>query len=108
MRRQPVTPLIYDVVEQTTPQMTVVDVVLGAVAVVGTIVVVAVVLGIGLAGLLVVVRRSRGESLAGGGSQGVTLGLGTLLRPVAPSGEPSARRDGSPDAAGRTSPPGRP
>lgn len=101
------TPLVYDLVERTTPQTTVVEVVLGALAVVGTIVVAAVVLGLGLAGLLVVVRRARGDGLDGAGSQGSSLGLGTGLSSLAPSAEQSGHREVSPHTAGDTSPTGR-
>lgn len=101
------TPLVYDLVERTTPQTTVVEVVLGALAVVGTIVVAAIVLGLGLAGLLVVVRRARGDGLDGAGSHGSSLGLGAGLSPLAPSAEQSGHREVSPHAAGDTSPTGR-
>ena len=67
---EPVTPLVYEVVEQTTEQTTVIDVVLGAFSVVGVLGLLAVLLGALLAGFLIGVRRLRGGSVDGvaGGS----------------------------------------
>ncbi len=106
MARQPVTPLVYDVIEQTTPQTTVIDVLMGAGFVVLTIIFVAVLLGLGLAGLLIVRRRVSGEGFAGIGGQGITLGLDTRLGPLAPSREAPAPAKDAPDDGGETSPPG--
>ncbi len=108
MARQPVTPLVYDVIEPTTPQTTVIDVLMGAGSVVLTIVVVAVLLGLGLAGLLIVRRRVSGEGLEGIGGQGITLGLDTRLGRLAPSREAPAPAKGAPDDGGETSPPDEP
>lgn len=73
MQSQPVTPFIYEVVEPTTETTTVVDVLLGAVAVAGALALVAVVLGIAFAGLMLAIRRlRRQDGLASGGG----LGLG--------------------------------
>ena len=75
MPLQPPTPFVYEAVEPTTAQTTVVDVVLGAVAVAGAVAGIALLLGLVCAGLLIGVRRMRG-SLAGQGRQGVSLDLG--------------------------------
>ncbi len=78
MSLQPATPFVYEVVEPTTAQTTVVDVVVGAVAVTGAVAGVALVLGLALAGLLIGIRRMRGESgLTGRGGEGARLGLGS-------------------------------
>ncbi len=66
---QPVTPLLYKVIEKTTEQTTVLDVLKGSFAIVGTLAAVAVVLGVAYAGLLIGIRRMRGQDkLAGSGS----------------------------------------
>ena len=75
---QPVTPLVYEVVEPTTDQTTVIDVVLGAFSVVGVLGLIAVLLGLSLAGLLIGVRRLRGGDIRGTtGGRATRLGLGT-------------------------------
>lgn len=75
---QPVTPLVYEVVEPTTDQTTVIDVVLGAFSVVGVLGLIAVLLGLSLAGLLIGVRRLRGGDIRGTtGGSATRLGLGT-------------------------------
>ena len=75
--QQPVTPLLYEVVEPTTEQTTVGDVLLGSFAVVGAIAVVALVLGVLCAGVMIGLRRARGQDkLTGRGSNSVRLGLG--------------------------------
>ena len=107
MARQPITPLVYDLIEATTPQTTVIDVLVGTGSVVVAIVFVAILLGLGLAGLLIARRRVSGEGLYGIGGPGVTLGLDTRLGPVAPSREAPAPADGAPRDGGETSPPGR-
>ena len=78
---EPVTPLVYEVVESTTEQTTVIDVVLGAFSVVGVLGLVAVLLGVSLAGLLIGMRKLRGRDIdgtAGGGAP--RLGLGASGR----------------------------
>jgi len=73
---QPVTPLVYEVVEPTTEQTSVIDVVLGAFSVVGVLGLIAVLLGVTLAGLLIGVRRLRGGSVEGvAGRRATRLGL---------------------------------
>ena len=59
MHIQPATPFVYEVVEPTTAQTTVLDVVLGAAAVAGALAAAALVLGVVFAGLMLVVRRLR-------------------------------------------------
>ena len=78
---QPVMPLVYEVVDPTTEQTTVIDVVLGAFSVVGVLGLLAVLLGLSLAGLLIWVRKLRGRDMketAGGGA--TRLGLGASGR----------------------------
>ncbi len=67
MLAQPMTPMIYEVVEQTTPQTTVVDVLLGSFTFVGVLGLGAVLLGLTMAGGLILLRRSRGNPVAGSG-----------------------------------------
>lgn len=75
---EPLTPMVYEVVEPTTEQTTVIDVVLGAFSVVGVLGLLAVLLGALLAGLLIGVRRLRGGSTGDVAAGGATrLGLGT-------------------------------
>ena len=72
----PVTPMVYEVIEPTTEQTTVFDVVLGAFSVVGVLALSAVLLGALLAGLLIGVRKRRGGRVEGVGDGGATrLGL---------------------------------
>ncbi len=76
VQSQPVTPLVYEMVEPTTEQTTVIDVVLGAFSVVGVLGFVAVLLGLSLAGLLIWMRKLRGADIKGTASA-TRLGLGT-------------------------------
>jgi hypothetical protein len=76
-QEQPITPFVYEVVEPTTEQTTVIDVVLGAFSVVGVLGLVAVLLGGVLAGLLIGLRKLRGGSVEGAaGGSATRLGLG--------------------------------
>ena len=78
---QPVTPIVFEVVEPTTEQTTVIDVVLGAFSVVGVLGLTAVLLGAALAGLLIGVRKRRGVRAAGAADGGATrLDLGSAGR----------------------------
>lgn len=78
MQPQPVTPLVYELVEPTTEQTTVIDVLLGAFSVVGVLGLTAVLLGMSLAGLLIGLRRRRGRDMEGAAGGGATrLGLST-------------------------------
>ena len=77
MPLQPAPPFVYEVVEPTTEQTTVVDVVVGAVAVAGAVAVVALALGLAFAGLMIGIRRMRGDDgLSDRGREGARLGLG--------------------------------
>lgn len=77
VQTQPLTPLVYEVVEPTTEQTTVIDVVLGAFSVVGVLGLVAVLLGVSLAGLLIGVRKLRGRDREGtAGGNAIRLDLG--------------------------------
>ena len=79
MLAQPMTPAVYEVVEQTTEQTTVVDVLLGSFAFVGVLGLVAVLLGLAMAGGLILLNKDRGDPASG--STGATrLGLDTTNR----------------------------
>ena len=74
--QQPVTPFVTEVVEPTTEPTTVVDVLVGSLAVVGAVAVVALVLGLLCAGVLIGLKRARGQDKLGGrGSDSVRLDL---------------------------------
>lgn len=73
MQSQPLTPFIYEVVEPTTETTTVLDVVMGAVAVAGALALAALVLGVAFAGCMLAVRRLRRQD---GLTTGGGLGLG--------------------------------
>ena len=76
MYLQPIAPLVYELVEKTTEQTTVSDVLMGAFTVVGGLLVSAVLLGVLLAGTVIAIRRLTGRSgLNGGGRQNTKLGL---------------------------------
>ena len=59
MLQQPITPLIVELVEPATAEITVSDVLVGALSVTGWIVLVAVVLALPFAGALIALRRLR-------------------------------------------------
>ena len=84
---EPVTPFVYEVVDPTTPSTTAVDYLLGAFAVVGTVAIAAIGLGLLFAGTLIVIRRSRGTALTGAGSASTRLGLDARLPPAATEAE---------------------
>ncbi|MXZ72731.1 MAG: hypothetical protein F4Z04_14685 [Acidobacteria bacterium] len=73
------TPAVYEVVEQTTEQTTVVDVLLGTFAFVGVLGLVAVLLGLAMAGGLILLNKDRGDP-ASGGTGATRLGLDTTNR----------------------------
>lgn len=76
MLSQPLMPLVYEVVEPTTKETTVMDVLFGSVAMIGAVAGVALLLGCICAGLLIAFRRSRGrDKLEEGGDGGVRLNL---------------------------------
>ena len=75
---EPVTPLVYELVEPTTEQTTVIDVLFGAFSIVGVLGLLAVLLGLSLAGLLIWARKLRGGDRKGtDGASATRLGLGT-------------------------------
>ena len=79
MLAQPMTPAVYEMVEQTTEQTTVVDVLLGSFAFVGVAGLFAVLLGVAMAGGLILLRKRSVDPV--GGSDGATrLGLNTTTR----------------------------
>ena len=81
MSLQPIMPLFYEVVEKTTEQTTVADVLLGAFAIIGGLVVVCFLLGLGCAGVLIALRKLQGQDrLAGAGSESTRLGLDSSSR----------------------------
>lgn len=80
MRVQPITPLVYEVVEETTRETTVVDVLVGSFAIVGVLGAVAVLMGLSMAGLLILLRNRRGNPAAGSGSA-TRLGLDSIGGP---------------------------
>ena len=96
----PVTPFVYEVVEQTTPSTTVVDYLLGAFAVVGTLAVAAIVLGLLFAGTLIAIRRSRGTALTGDGSTSIRLDLGARVADPASAAEEAPASGQGHDPAG--------
>ena len=76
MRVQPISPLVYELVEETTVQTTVTDVLFGAVAVIGVLLVVGLALGLVCASALIGYRRLRGyDRLTGAQSESTQLGL---------------------------------
>ena len=78
MLAQPMTPAVYEVVEQTTEQTTVVDVLVGSFTFVGVLGLVAVLLGLAMAGGLILLHKGRDPV---SGSTGATrLGLDTTNR----------------------------
>jgi hypothetical protein len=78
MLYQPATPYIYEMVEKSTAQTTVIDVLLGAAWVVGGLAALALVSGLVCAGALIVLRRVRGQGVfSGAGSDATKLGLGS-------------------------------
>ena len=79
---QPATPFVYEVVEPTTAQTTVVDVVLGAVAMAGALAAAALVLGVACGGVILAVRRlRRRDGLTPGAGSGLNLaGRGEIPR----------------------------
>ena len=80
MRVQPITPLVYEVVEETTRETTVVDVLVGSFAVVGVLGAVALLMGLSMAGLLILLRNRRGGNPAAGSSSTTRLGLDSISR----------------------------
>lgn len=80
MRVQPITPLVYEVVEETTRETTVVDVLVGSFAIVGVLGAVAMLMGLSMAGLLILMRKRHGGNPAAGGGGTTRLGLDSIGR----------------------------
>ena len=72
---EPLTPLVYEAVENTTPPTTILDVLMGSLAIVGMIAVIGLVLGLTLAGSMLLLRRRRGQDQIGPDGGGISLGL---------------------------------
>ena len=97
MAAEPLIPLIYEVVEAPTPQTTIVEFLLGALGIVAAIAGVAVVLGLGFAGVLIAIRRTRGQdTLSGRGSDSIRLGLNTPVRATVGSADTESKAPASP------------
>ena len=72
---EPLTPLVYEVVEKTTTPTTILDVLTGSLAIVGTIGLAGLIFGVTLAVGLLVVRKRRGQDQIGPDGGGIRLGL---------------------------------
>lgn len=72
---EPLTPLVYEAVENTTTPTTILDVLMGSLAIVGMIAVIGLVLGLTLAGSMLLLRRRRGQDQIGPDGGGISLGL---------------------------------
>ena len=79
MTAQPMMPLVYEMVEETTAQTTVVDVLVGSVSIVGVLGLFAVLLGLAMAGGLILLRQ-RGANPVAGGASATRLGIDTSGR----------------------------
>lgn len=80
MRVQPITPLVYEIVEETTRETTVVDVLLGSFAMVGVLAALAVLMGLSMAALLILMRKRHGGNPAAGSGGATRLGLDSISR----------------------------
>ena len=72
---EPLTPLVYEAVESTTTPTPILDVLMGSLAIVGMIAVIGLVLGLTLAGSMLLLRRRRGQDQIGPDGGGISLGL---------------------------------
>ena len=61
LQREPLTPLVYEAVENSTTPTTILDVLMGSLAIVGLIGLIGILLGIALAGSLLFLRKRRGD-----------------------------------------------
>ena len=96
MPLQPVMPLIYELVAPSTGQTTVADTLRGAAVVLGALAASALALGLLFAVVLLAVRRLRGhDTLTGGSSDSVRLGLRTPLRASVASSDAVPKLPGS-------------
>lgn len=72
---EPLTPLVYEVVENTTTPTTILDVLMGSLAIVGTIGLAGLILGVTLAVGLLLLRKRRGQDQIGPDGGGIRLDL---------------------------------
>ena len=75
LQSEPLTPLVYEAVENSTTPTTILDVLMGALAIVGLIGLIGILLGIALAGSLLFLRKRRGQDQVGPDGGGISLGL---------------------------------
>jgi len=75
LQSEPLTPLVYEAVENSTTPTTILDVLMGSLAIVGLIGLIGILLGIALAGSLLFLRKRRGEDQVGPDGGGISLGL---------------------------------
>ncbi len=88
---EPIIPLVYEVVETATQQTTVIDVLVGAFAIVWILGLGAMVLGVSLAGILIIRRNMRNDDpLNPDGDGAIRLGL---------TSEPGRSQDAEPTGA---------
>ena len=81
MVQEPLTPLIVELTEPATAQITVSDVLMGAANFAGVLILIGVALAVVFAGALITLRRRRSEtSRAGDDTPGTRLGLHLPLR----------------------------
>ncbi len=75
LQNEPLTPLVYEAVENTTTPTTILDVLMGSLAITGLIGLIGVLLGLTLAGSLLILRKRRGQDQLGPDGGGISLGL---------------------------------
>jgi len=75
LQNEPLTPLVYEAVENTTTPTTILDVLMGSLAIVGMIGLVGLLLGFMLAASLLILRKRRGQDQIGPDGGGISLGL---------------------------------
>lgn len=84
MAAEPITPLVVKVVEAPTRETTVADILLGAVGLVGVMLLAAAVVGVLVGGLFILIRRLRGATLSSEGDEAYRLNLSSLDHPPSP------------------------
>ena len=75
LQNEPLTPLVYEAVENTTTPTTILDVLMGSLAIVGMIGLIGLLLGVLLAASLLILRKRRGKDQIGPDGGGISLGL---------------------------------
>ena len=75
LQTQPLTPLVYEAVENTTTPTTILDVLMGSLAITGLIGLIGVLLGLMLAVSLLILRKRRGQDQLGPDGGGISLGF---------------------------------